>query len=63
MTVSNENVQIAEKIFAVLSENKCTVRQSEEILSFVGTTIRKTATVPPCTTELAAFFYGIDDLG
>lgn len=62
MTISEENVRIAEQIVAILSENKCTVRQSEEILSFVGTTIRKTATVPPLTKELAAFFDGFYDL-
>ena len=38
----------------ILAKENCTVKQSEEILSFVGTTIRNTSTVqyPAALAEL-----------
>lgn len=45
MDATKQNYQIAREIIALLAKEHCTVRQSEEILSFVGTTIRSTSTV------------------
>ena len=45
MEATKQNYQIAKKIIELLINENCTVKQSEEILSFVGTTIRNTSTV------------------
>lgn len=47
MDATQENYTVAYEIIEILSKRGCTVRQSEGILSFVGTTIRETATVQP----------------
>ena len=45
MEATKQNYQIAKEIIELLAKENCTVKQSEEILSFVGTTIRNTSTV------------------
>lgn len=45
MEATKQNYQIARQIIELFANENCTVRQSEEILSFVGTTIRNTSTV------------------
>lgn len=45
METTKQNYQIAKEIIELLAKENCTVKQSEEILSFVGTTIRNTSTV------------------
>lgn len=42
---TKRNYHIALQIIELLANENCTVKQSEEILSFVGTTIRITSTV------------------
>ena len=45
MEATKRNYHIALKIIELFANENCTVKQSEEILSFVGTTIRNTSTV------------------
>lgn len=45
MEASGENLRISKKIISILAESNCTVKQAEEILAYVGHTIRSTATV------------------
>lgn len=52
MEATKRNYHIALQIIELLAKENCTVKQSEEILSFVGTTIRNTSTVQ-CSALLA----------
>lgn len=45
MEATKQNYQIAQQIIELLAKENCTVRQSEEILSYVGMTIRNVSTV------------------
>lgn len=45
MDATKQNYKIAKEIIELLAKESCTVRRAEEILSFVGTTIRNTSTV------------------
>lgn len=45
MEATKKNDQIAQQIIELLAKENCTVRQSEEILSYVGMTIRNVSTV------------------
>lgn len=45
MEATKQNYQIARQIIELFANENCTVKQSEEILSFVGTTIRNASTV------------------
>lgn len=55
MEATKQNYQIAEQILKLLAKENCTVRQSEEILSYVGMTIRNVSTVQ--FQESAELFY------
>lgn len=45
MEATAQNYRIANQVIELLARESCTVKQSEEILSFVGSTIRNTSTV------------------
>ena len=45
MEATQQNYRIAQQIIELFATENCTVKRSEEILSFVGTTIRNTSTV------------------
>ena len=45
MEATKQNYRIAQQIIELFATENCTVKRSEEILSFVGTTIRSTSTV------------------
>lgn len=46
MNVTEKNVKTSAVILNILAENKCTVAEAEEILSFCSKILRKRATVP-----------------
>ncbi len=46
MTVTEKNVKTSAAILNILAENKCTVAEAEEILSFCSRILRRRATVP-----------------
>lgn len=52
MEATKQNCHVALQIIELLANENCTVKQSEEILSFVGMTIRNTSTVQ-CSAFLA----------
>ena len=45
MEATKQNYRIAQQIIELFATENCTVKRSEEILSFEGTTIRNTSTV------------------
>ena len=45
MQVTEKNCKIADKIMEILESEKCTVEESQEILSSVSTEIRRSSTV------------------
>ena len=61
MEATKRNYCIAQQIIYLLAKENCTVKQSEEILSFVGTTIRNTSTVQ-YPAALAKLLNRADDL-
>lgn len=46
MTITEINVKTAAQIMNILAENKCTVADAGDILSFCGRVIQNRATVP-----------------
>ena len=50
MEATMKNYQLAEQIIALFAKENCTVKQAEEILSFVGVTIRTSSTVQSSET-------------
>lgn len=60
MEATEKNYTLAENIIALFNEENCTVKQAEEILSFVGTTIRHTSTVQPWNGSAKSFNSGND---
>ena len=62
MEATQKNYRIAEQVITLLANENCTVRQSAEILSFVGTTIQNTATVQ-LTESLVQCLNSLNDLG
>ncbi len=62
MEATQKNYCIAEQIITLLANENCTVRQSAEILSFVGTTIQNTATVQ-LTEALVQRLNSLNNLG
>lgn len=62
MEATQQNYRIAKQIIALLAKENCTVRQSAEILSFVGTTIQNTATVQ-LTESAIQRLDSLNDLG
>lgn len=45
MDATEKNFDIVERILEILAEKKCTVRQSEDILRYVGSEVRERSTV------------------
>lgn len=45
MEATKKNYQLARQIIEMFANENCTVRQSEEVLAFVGMTIRNVSTV------------------
>ena len=62
MEATQKNYHVAEQIITLLANENCTVRQSAEILSFVGTTIQNTATVQ-LTEALVQRLNSLNNLG
>lgn len=60
MEATMQNYQLAKQIIALLIKENCTVKQAEEVLSFVGTVIRSTSTVQ-YSEQLANLFQRAKD--
>ncbi len=51
MDATEKNFDIVERILEILAEKKCTVRQSEDILRYVGSEVRERSTVQSAKRE------------
>lgn len=55
MKATERNCSIADKIIKILVDEKCTIEESQEILSGVSLEIRKSSTVQPNETLMKRF--------
>lgn len=53
--ITEKNCRIADEIMEILAEEKCTVEESQEILSSVSAEIRKSSTVQIRETFMKKF--------
>lgn len=51
MDATEQNFNIVERILGILAEEKCTVRQSEEILRYAASEIHERSTVQSAKRE------------